>query len=104
MQSKCFLLITFLTKHCSLIAVHGIGAHPLHTWSYWNPDTHAVVNWLKDDDILRQNFSHARIMIFGYRSDWKGQKSSDVTVSDVAKRFCEALARARRVFSPAAFF
>ncbi len=81
----------------SLVAIHGIGAHPLNTWAYWNPETKATVNWLKDGDMLHQDLPQTRIMIFGYRSDWKGTQALNVTVSEVAKRLLDCLVRARKV-------
>ncbi|KAF1951069.1 hypothetical protein CC80DRAFT_509197 [Byssothecium circinans] len=79
-----------------LVAIHGIGAHPLHTWTYWNPDTNTTVNWLKDGNMLHQDLPQTRIMVFGYRSDWKGNQALDVNVSEVAKQLLEYLTRARK--------
>ncbi|KAL4874857.1 hypothetical protein BJY04DRAFT_202946 [Aspergillus karnatakaensis] len=48
--------------------------------------------------MLHTDFPHARIMIFGYRSDWKGRQASDVTSAEVANRLLDSLRRARKEF------
>ena len=70
----------------SIVAVHGLGAHPEFTWTVLNKqiqllqaqsssnadhvsDKHRV-NWLKDDGFLKDDFKKARIMTFGYNADW----------------------------------
>ncbi|GIJ91447.1 hypothetical protein Asppvi_010412 [Aspergillus pseudoviridinutans] len=80
-----------------IVAIHGVGAHPLHTWSYWDPVKKSVLNWLWDEHMLHSDLPQARIMIFGYRSEWKGRRPSDVSSTEIAKRFLQALARARKV-------
>ncbi|PGH00206.1 hypothetical protein GX51_05903 [Blastomyces parvus] len=66
-------------------------------FSYSRP-VETVRNWLRDDDMLPRDFPQARVMIFGYRSEWKGQRPSDVTSAEVAKRLLDSLARARKGF------
>ncbi|MCJ1472419.1 hypothetical protein MMC13_001067 [Lambiella insularis] len=52
-----------------VIAVHGIGAHPDHTWTIGD------VNWLKDDRMLPQAIPNSRILRFGYESQWLGKEA-----------------------------
>ena len=76
-----------LTKHpYSIVAVHGLGAHPEFTWTVTNKEAQPLqfesssnaghsskkhrVNWLKDDGFLKEDFKKARIMTFGYNADW----------------------------------
>ncbi|GKZ78533.1 hypothetical protein AnigIFM56816_002206 [Aspergillus niger] len=79
-----------------IVAIHGVGAHPLHTWSHWDPVRKTVLNWLWDENMLHSDLPQARIMIFGYRSEWKGRRPSDVSSTEIAKHFLQALARARK--------
>ncbi|OJD26488.1 hypothetical protein ACJ73_02128 [Blastomyces percursus] len=84
----------------NIVAIHGIGAHPFHTWSYWDPVKRTARNWLRDDDMLPRDLPRACIMIFGYRSEWKGKRSSDLTFAEVSKRLLDSLARDRMVQNP----
>ena len=70
----------------SIVAVHGLGAHPEYTWtakperapSFQESTTCGTsqawsnrrVNWLKDEGFLKSDFENARIMTFGYNADW----------------------------------
>ena len=70
----------------SIVAVHGLGAHPEFTWTVTREQAqplqaissadagHALrkcrVNWLKDDGFLKEDFKTARIMTFGYNANW----------------------------------
>ena len=70
----------------SIVAVHGLGAHPEYTWTVTREEAQPLqaisssstrrapgkrrVNWLKDDDFLKEDFKTARIMTFGYNADW----------------------------------
>lgn len=84
------------------MAIHGIGAHPDHTWSKnVRPDSKVpqYVNWLKDEDMLPSVAPNARIMRYGYESGWFGDDAIRQKVSTVAKRFLVALKREREVSS-----
>ena len=72
-----------LIKICSIVAVHGLGAHPEFTWTVTKKQAQAEsssnaghtsnrprVNWLKDENFLKKDFKKARIMTFGYNADW----------------------------------
>lgn len=52
-----------------IVAVHGLGAHPDHTWEGkpadgQRPRTHLLKH------LLRSDFPTARILSFAYNSDW----------------------------------
>ena len=68
----------------SIVAVHGLGAHPEFTWTTIHEQAHPLptqsssdvgdasnrINWLKDDEFLKKDFKTAGIMTFGYNADW----------------------------------
>jgi hypothetical protein len=74
-----------------------MGAHPDTTWTAKRDDSEATspyVNWLTDDNMLPKIVPNARIMGFGYKSQWFGDKSVDtsiVSVSDTAARLLAEL-------------
>jgi hypothetical protein len=84
----------------SIVAIHGIGAHPDDTWCKnvsLDPKTPQYVNWLKDEDMLPLVVPNARILRYGYESGWFGDDAIRQKVSTVAKRFLLALMRERKV-------
>ncbi|KAI1740911.1 hypothetical protein F4680DRAFT_88625 [Xylaria scruposa] len=80
-----------------IVAIHGIGAHPDDTWSGRGPDGKRIY-WLSDGDMLPKAFPHARIMRFGYESNWndKTQNNKRTYVSDVADTLLRELEFCRR--------
>jgi hypothetical protein len=60
---------TNLRLHYSIVAVHGLGGHPMNTW------THASTGnlWLRD--FLPFAIPNARIMTFGYDARVVGSRS-----------------------------
>ena len=56
----------------SIVAVHGLGAHP--KWAWIHKDGEKEVNWLADSNLLPRKLSddgiEARIVTFGYESRW----------------------------------
>ena len=70
----------------SILAIHGLGAHPDDTWRQRNG-----VNWLEDDNMLPEAMPDARIMRFGYYSQWFGTESISRNVGDIASRLLEEL-------------
>lgn len=64
-----------MLKLVSIIAVHGLGAHPYFTWvrkiRTKNQEVKEVM-WLRD--LLPSCVPNARIATFGYRSDWLTHK------------------------------
>jgi hypothetical protein len=95
----------------SIVAVHGLGAHPEHTWSYKAP---AVVTLAKGGlaaqanatysdkdlrihllrDLLKPDFPEARILSFAYNSDWL-INAPVKTAQQIAYRLLEQLKKAR---------
>ncbi|KAK7177719.1 hypothetical protein PSPO01_16226 [Paraphaeosphaeria sporulosa] len=84
-----------------IVAIHGIGAHPDDTWckSVGTPENPRWVNWLDEKDMLPAAVPNARIMRYGYQSQWFGEGAVRQNVSTVAKRLLLALMRKRKVLS-----
>lgn len=87
--------------YSSIIAVHGIGAHPDDAWSkeadLGEDGKRRWVNWLKDESMLPSAVPNARIMRYGYESQWFGDSVIHTKVTDVARRLLRALQRLRKV-------
>ena len=87
----------------SVVAVHGIGAHPDDTWCMDVKEdassTTRSVNWLKDPEMLPASMKDARIMRYGYHSQWFGRYAIDQRASRIAPDFLNALLRKRKVSS-----
>ena len=77
----------------SIIAIHGIGASPDNTWE----SKKEGVNWLKDPDMLPKVAPQARIMRFGWESQWIGKGYIDQHCSTVAEQLLNDLRAVRRV-------
>lgn len=61
------------------MTVHGIGAHPDDTWcKNIAPDDQdkQYVNWLESEEMLPSIAPQARIMRYGYESQWFGDNKS----------------------------
>ncbi|KAK2037162.1 hypothetical protein LZ31DRAFT_560624 [Colletotrichum somersetense] len=74
-----------------IIVVHGIGAHRDFTWSEQG------VKWLSREDMLPSCFPRARIMAYGYASDWLGVQSIATCLVALADRLLELLHDLRKV-------
>lgn len=87
----------------SILAIHGIGAHPEKTWTYSHRDPHddsemtKKVNWLSDEELLPKAFPKARIMTFGYDSVWYGEAPPRQSMNGIAKKVLEGLNEERKV-------
>ncbi|THY23943.1 hypothetical protein D6D00_05831 [Aureobasidium pullulans] len=82
----------------SVVAIHGLGAHPDDTW-YKNVGTKEEskwVNWLEAPFMLPNDIPNARIMRYGYMSQWFGKNAIKQSTSDVAKDFLINLRRWRK--------
>lgn len=87
-----------LTQH-SIIAIHGIGAHPDDSWckNVGSKDNPRWVTWLAQEDMLPALAPNARIMRYGYQSHWFGEAAMRQNTSRVAQRLLSALKRERKV-------
>jgi hypothetical protein len=87
---------------CSIVAVHGLGAHPDDTWSknLGTDDEPQWINWLQEKDMLPAVVPNARIMRFGYKSNWFGPDSIGHSARTVAKRLVPVLEQEREVVKP----
>jgi hypothetical protein len=83
----------------SIIAVHGMGAHPDHTWCRQTDgdDGPVFVNWLEDPQFLPAVVPRARIMRYGYNSRWFGEDAIKTKMSDISQTFLFELKDCRKV-------
>ena len=83
----------------SIVAIHGIGAHPDDTWSknIGSAESPKYVNWLADPKMLPSVVPDARILRYGYESAWFGRAEMRQQVSAVAQRLLLTLRRVRKV-------
>lgn len=85
----------------SIVAVHGLGAHPDDTWTKKRSGKEGRdvrwVNWLEEEDMLPAVVPNARIMRYGYKSDWFGPAAIKQSARNVAARLSVALRRERKV-------
>ena len=83
----------------SIVAIHGIGAHPDDTWSknVGTKEDPRYVNWLSDLQMLPAAVPDVRILRYGYESAWFGQDAMRQRVSGVARRLLLSLRRVRKV-------
>ena len=82
------------------MAIHGIGAHPDDTWCKkvgGNSSDIQYVNWLEDTHMLPAVVPKARIMRYGYESQWLGEETISLKASTVAQRLLLSLNRHRKV-------
>ncbi|KAF2688349.1 hypothetical protein K458DRAFT_147050 [Lentithecium fluviatile CBS 122367] len=86
--------------HPSIVAVHGIGAHPDDTWckNVGMAGSPRRVNWLSEQEMLPAVASNARIMRYGYQSQWFGKEAMRQKASAVAQRLLLALQRRRKEY------
>ena len=84
----------------SVVAVHGIGAHPDDTWckdvELDKSGKLRSVNWLKDPEMLPSSMEDARIMRYGYQSQWFDKDALEQNASRVAPGLLDALKRIRK--------
>ncbi|OHE91579.1 hypothetical protein CORC01_13127 [Colletotrichum orchidophilum] len=76
-----------------IIAVHGLGAHPIYTWE-GKPSTgsHTKLHLLKD--LLGTDFPTARILSFAYNSDWLVD-APEKTAQQIGKKLLDSLVKHR---------
>ena len=82
------------------MAIHGIGAHPDDTWCK-KVDAGGLgeryVNWLSDASMLPAVVPQARVIRYGYESQWFGEETISLKASTVAQRLLRSLTRERKV-------
>ena len=86
-------------NHCSIVALHGIGAHPDDTWCA-KVDNSNRVNWLEDRKMLPAMVPNTRIMRYGYESQWYGEGAISLKAGTIAQRLLLRLKRERKVERP----
>lgn len=81
-----------------IVFIHGIGAHPDDTWckNVGSKETPRFVNWLSDRKMLPAALPNARIMRYGYMSEWFGDNFIQQNVTRVTQRFLGSLKRVRK--------
>ncbi|EUC40594.1 hypothetical protein COCMIDRAFT_41092 [Bipolaris oryzae ATCC 44560] len=86
------------TEPMDIVAVHGIGAHPDDSWckNAGTAEEPQWCNWLTKDDMLPAVAPNARIMRYGYESQWFGQEAMQHGVSTVAEQLLRALKQQRK--------
>jgi hypothetical protein len=79
--------------------IHGLGAHPDKSWcaNAGTRESPRWVNWLNEENMLPALAPNARIMQYGYESQWFGKEIMQQSVSTVAERLLEALHQTRKV-------
>jgi hypothetical protein len=75
-----------------------MGAHPDDTWCK-RIGTGTYVNWLKDETMLPAVVPTARIMRYGYYSQWFGEGAIKTRCAEISQRLLLALRRNREVSS-----
>lgn len=81
----------------SVIAIHGKGAHPAQTWSALvapGRDPHDPANyvtWLDQDNMLPAALPSARIIRYGYLSEWFGENAVKTRAASIGEKFLDEL-------------
>ncbi|KAI0881544.1 uncharacterized protein GGS22DRAFT_192178 [Annulohypoxylon maeteangense] len=80
-----------------IVFIHGIGAHPDDTWGKrtGSAEEPVFINWLSHPDMLPAAVPNARIMRYGYKSNWYGANAIQQNVLRVGDRFLRSLSRKR---------
>jgi hypothetical protein len=95
-----YLLAQTDTRPSSIVAIHGLGAHPDESWcaNAGTGESPRWVNWLEEESMLPAVAPNARIMRYGYQSQWFGNNAVRLDMSALAVRFLFSLRRARQVW------
>jgi hypothetical protein len=96
-----YLLAQTDTKLSSIVAIHGLGAHPNDSWcanaGTTGRESPRWINWLDEESMLPAVAPNARIIRYGYQSQWFGREMMQQSVSTVAERLLINLKRKRKV-------
>ncbi|PSN58896.1 hypothetical protein BS50DRAFT_509589, partial [Corynespora cassiicola Philippines] len=81
-----------------IVAVHGLGAHPDDSWckNVGTRESPRWINWLEEESMLPAVAPNARVMRYGYESQWFGKEPMQQSASTVADRLLKALKRKRK--------
>lgn len=77
----------------SIVAVHGIGAHPVDAWQHRK----TKANWLSEKKMLPAKLPRARIMSYGYQSYWFGDDAVKTSIDGVATKLLQDLKYERKL-------
>ncbi|KAF5852116.1 hypothetical protein GGP41_000810 [Bipolaris sorokiniana] len=82
----------------SIVAIHGLGAHPDKSWckNVGTAEAPQWRNWLIEDDMLPAVAPNARIMRYGYTSQWFDRIKMQLGMSIVAEQLLRALKQQRK--------
>ncbi|KAF2716087.1 hypothetical protein K431DRAFT_29724, partial [Polychaeton citri CBS 116435] len=84
-----------------IVAVHGTGAHPDDTWcAIREPgldvrDPNSYINWLIEPTMLPKVAPNARIMRYGYHSQWYGEERTKTSPSEIGQTLLLSLKHRR---------
>ncbi|KAF9728645.1 Nephrocystin-3-like protein 2 [Paraphaeosphaeria minitans] len=89
------------TQIIDIVAIHGLGAHPDDSWckNVGTRESPRWANWLEEESMLPVVAPNARIMRYGYQSQWFGKEAMQQSASTVADRLLRALKRKREDIS-----
>ena len=79
------------------MAIHGKGANPVYTWGVLRSPELDVkrqanwINWLEDKEMLPLEFPAARILRYGYPSDWFGEHAVKTRAATIAESLLDEL-------------
>jgi hypothetical protein len=92
-------ILTACADWGSVVAVHGIGSYSDDSWckNVGTEESPRWVNWLEEESMLPAVAPNARIMRYGYQSQWFGEGAMRQKASMVAQRLLLALRRKREV-------
>ncbi|PSN73792.1 hypothetical protein BS50DRAFT_654603 [Corynespora cassiicola Philippines] len=84
-----------------IVAVHGLGAHPDDSWcrNVGTRESPRWINWLEEESMLPAVAPNARVMRYGYESQWFGKEAMQQSASTVANRLLRTLKRKRKDIS-----
>ncbi|KXJ89912.1 hypothetical protein Micbo1qcDRAFT_212475 [Microdochium bolleyi] len=78
-----------------IVAIHGMAAHPRHTWCADAGDGRSV-NWIEDQQMLRKRVPNARVLRFGYVSGATGANRALVRPSQICDKLLDGLCQERK--------
>ncbi|KAL4883893.1 ankyrin repeat-containing domain protein [Aspergillus karnatakaensis] len=77
-------------KCVEIIAVPGLGSDMTYTW------ISKGVHWLRDNTMLPKAIPQARVLVYGYRSQWYGPDAVDIRLPVIGHDLLEAIKVDRR--------